>query len=171
MTTSRASLHSDPFQRFSSVNLFKRTSIRAPDSRQQEAPPTMPMPPLPSVPSSRPSPTDPLYSSSTLTPSSATPPPSYRSTRPASSEPATYGSLADLTKNKPARQTQTQAFSYTPQPERQGYRSAYDEVPTGTGAGRKMPPPPGNYGVDANPAPPRRNAPTPGMPHRNCGLE
>ena len=110
----------------------------------------MPPPPVPQ--SSRPAPTNPFY------PSSSTPPPSYQpSSRPAPTPPenVSYGSLADLTRNRQARQ-QDQEFEYTPQPERQGYRVTEEERPSQSGTGRRMPPPPG---MRPTPPPPRRNVP------------
>lgn len=111
---------------------------------------------------------DPPHQTPSTQPGTTSPPPSYNSsTRPQPAQPAqsaqsgavSYGSLSDLTKNRPGRRPE-QAFEYTPQPERQGYRPAttYErEAPTGTA--RRVPPAPGNYGIDATPPPPRRNIP------------
>lgn len=102
--------------------------------------------------------------------SSVPPPPSYSSrplptapTAAASHEPVQFSSLSDLTKNKPVAPPRTKpAFSYTPDASRAGYTSGSnftDHGPAGTGGGdgRRMPPPPSNYGVGIPSEPPRRN--------------
>jgi hypothetical protein len=122
---------------------------------------TQPAMPPPSIPSSsRPGATNPFYSPSSQTsaPPTASPPPSYNA------EPTQYKSLSDLTKGKaPPPPPPRQEFTYTPQPERQGYRSDFSQPEggsggSGSGSGRRMPPPPSNYGR-GTPPPPRR---TPG---------
>lgn len=119
--------------------------------------PAMPPPSIPS--SSRPGVSNPFYSSSSQTsaPPAASPPPSYNA------EPTQYKSLSDLTKGKaPPPPPPRQEFTYTPQPERQGYRSDFSQPEgasggSGSGSGRRMPPPPSNYGR-GTPPPPRRAA-------------
>jgi hypothetical protein len=134
--------------------------------------------------------TNPFYSQGStqippVSPSAAASPPSYdASTRPGrptpparpvvADQPVSYGSLSDLTKG---RQGASSGFSYTPQPERQGYSSGFGGGSSGGGSGnrrddagsrddgsggRRMPPPPSNYGKEAPTAPPRRTV-APGM--------
>lgn len=134
--------------------------------------------------------TNPFYSQGStqippVSPSASAGPPSYdASTRPGrptpparpvlADQPVSYGSLSDLTKG---RQGASSGFSYTPQPERQGYSSGFGGGSSGGGSGnrrddaasrddgsggRRMPPPPSNYGKEAPTAPPRRTV-APGM--------
>ncbi|WWC63666.1 uncharacterized protein I303_106271 [Kwoniella dejecticola CBS 10117] len=100
----------------------------------------------------------------------ASPPPSYNhSTRPQSqpqshpqsNEPVQYGSLSQLNKGRtvpaPPSSNSASAFTYTPDPSRQGYRT-YDEPSQSSTGGRRVPPV-NREGVmpPVPPEPPRRN--------------